>query len=149
MKTNIRTAKTKLYEHSIVYYVPSKSGGDEHIVVMNGATLFCDCKDFMTRRLPLYGTGGFSHCTHGRQVLAHIADIKHKFTFRVGTAVPRKEKPCGTTALAQPVKKRYGIFTTHGGYRSIDLPKEYSTKAAAEKDLRNFSDTGFRCVRAL
>ena len=73
MKTNIRTAKSKLFANATIYYVPSKSGGEEHIVVHNGTYLFCDCRDFMTRHLPLFGTSGFSACTHGRQVTEFLA----------------------------------------------------------------------------
>jgi hypothetical protein len=72
----IRKAKSKLFTNADIYYVPSKSGGDEHIVVQVDGRLFCDCKDFMTRRLPLLTSPGFSMCTHGKQVAAQFGVIR-------------------------------------------------------------------------
>ena len=133
MKLNIRTAKTKLFNNSQVFYVPSKSGGEEHIVVRSGGTLFCDCKDFMTRRLPLLGTAGFSHCTHGKQVAA----------FSMQPVAPKTRNP--------KVAKKYAVFTDLG-QRSIDLPDVYSSLAQANKAIKYLEDrTGhrIRTARAL
>jgi hypothetical protein len=119
MKLNIRTAKTKLYQNATVYYVPSKSGGDEHIVVSTSKGLFCDCKDFMTRRLPLIGTAGFTMCTHGKQVQVFAAGIR----------LTPKPTP----------KKLYGVFRdTKGEYRSKDIPQTFTTKRAAQDAIRRY-----------
>jgi hypothetical protein len=131
MKTNIRTAKTKLFANSTVYYVPSKSGGDTHIVVHNNVHFFCDCKDFMTRRLPLLGTAGFSQCTHGRQVSELV---NSKFTIdhdtpKVGYKI--------TLGVSKPVK-RYQIFKIKDGEKSESaLGREagYLTREEAQKIL--------------
>lgn len=127
MKLNIRTAKKNLYTTSQVFYVPSKSGGEEHIVVKTAGLLFCDCKDFMTRHLPLFGTAGFSHCTHGKQVAA--------FSMQYPAAqVVRKPKPA----------KKYAVFTDVG-QRSLDLPGVYDSLKAANKAIKQFEDrTGNR-----
>lgn len=116
MKLNIRTASKQLFANSKVYYVPSKSGGEEHIVVQANGTLFCDCKDFMTRHLPLLGTAGFSHCTHGKQVVAYSMNL----------TINRARKPAP--------KKTYGIFTPYG-YRSSDLPGTYSSLKDAKQAI--------------
>ena len=115
MKTNIRTAKSKLFDKSTVFYVPSKSGGDEHIVVHNGNKFFCDCKDFMTRRLPLLGTPGFSACTHGKQVLMMLTEKTYT-----------NRSSC-----------KYGVFTANG-QRSIDISATFDTKKAAERFLADY-----------
>lgn len=61
--------ETQPYILSTIYYVESDSvPGDKHIVVRNQGTLFCDCGDFMIRKLPLFGTSAFSLCKHGRYV---------------------------------------------------------------------------------
>lgn len=119
MKLNIRTASRQLFANSKVYYVPSKSGGEEHIVVRADGTLFCDCKDFMTRRLPLLGTAGFSHCTHGKQVVAY--NMKHR------SVAPSKPR----------IKKSYRVFTPRG-YTSYDLPKTYSSLKQAKAAIDSF-----------
>jgi len=95
MKTNIRTAKSKLFANATIYYVPSKSGGEEHIVVHNGTYLFCDCRDFMTRHLPLFGTSGFSACTHGRQVIELLGVKKYQVFY--GDAVAHLNRGGDTT----------------------------------------------------
>jgi len=52
-----------------LFYVSSESGrSDEHIVVKHGGLLFCDCRDFMIRRLPVIGTSKFKTCKHGEFV---------------------------------------------------------------------------------
>jgi hypothetical protein len=55
-----------------LYYVSSESKPDQkensHIVVRHGRLFFCDCRDFMVRRLPLLGTSGFRLCKHGQFV---------------------------------------------------------------------------------
>lgn len=112
MKTNIRTAKSKLYQNATVFYVPSKSGGQEHIVVVTTAGVFCDCKDFMTRRLPLIGTNGFSLCIHGKQL--NRAQMK----------------PASKTKVTVKKPKTYGIFTK-AGYRSVDFPGVYRSENTA------------------
>jgi hypothetical protein len=113
MQLNIRTPKKQLFSSGKVFYVSSKSGGEEHIVVQVDGHLFCDCKDFMTRKLPLLGTTGFSHCTHGKQVAA----------FSMDTVPVRIES------------KKYGVFTP-GGYRSCDLPNAYPSLALAKSAIR-------------
>jgi hypothetical protein len=115
MQLNIRTPKKQLFSSGKVFYVPSKSGGEEHIVVQVDGRLFCDCKDFMTRKLPLLGTSGFSHCTHGKQVA----------TLSMGT----------DSTTVQHISKRYGVFTP-AGYRSHDLPNDYPSLALAKSAIR-------------
>ena len=137
MKLNIRTAKKNLFADSQVYYVPSKSGGEEHIVVKTPAGLFCDCKDFMTRHLPLFGTAGFSHCTHGKQVAAFSMHPPASFA----PAKPKNRKP--------KTAKRYRIFVRRSGDPSIDYPGVY-TKKQAEKLLGGPQpDDSFRVIRPL
>lgn len=123
MKQNIKTAKTKLFANSTIYYVPSKSGGDTHIVVRSQNHFFCDCKDFMTRRLPLFGGPGFSKCTHGRQVAEFInrggATKKIGYKFKLSVSKPLK---------------RFGVFTSTG-YRSIVYPKIFFSVASAKRAI--------------
>jgi len=116
----IRKAKSKLFTNADIYYVPSKSGGDEHIVVEVDGRFFCDCKDFMTRRLPLLGTPAFTQCTHIKQVTRSI---------RVAPA----------TALRP---KKFGVFMFDG--RSSDLPKDYDTYEAATKAYKDREKLGHR-----
>lgn len=54
-----------------LFYVTSESGGDQHIVVRDrsrGQVFYCDCRDFMVRKLPLLGTAEFALCKHGQFV---------------------------------------------------------------------------------
>lgn len=112
MKTNITTPKKKLFSESNIFYVPSKSGGEKHIVVKVGKHYFCDCKDFMTRRLPLFETAAFSHCVHGKQVIK--------------------------TALDAPkTKTTYGVFTP-AGYRSVDIPGIFDTLKDAQEAIETY-----------
>jgi hypothetical protein len=152
MKT-IRTAKTKIYSRATVYYVPSKSGGPEHIVVSNASGVFCDCKDFMTRRLPLLGTNGFSNCTHGKQVIALSMGhtIEHKSSGPEDVfSVYGHAAPTIRAKAAKPTKQKYGIFYIATGSRSLDFPKTYGSKTAAEKALKKSTFApGYREVRAL
>lgn len=55
-----------------IYYVTSEAKPSEtHIVVRHqgahGSSFFCDCRDFMIRRLPTIGTSDFhgNRCKHG------------------------------------------------------------------------------------
>lgn len=60
------TTPKQLFVDSKTYYVDSESNPtDKHIVVDVVGTYFCDCRDFMVRHLPLYGTLAFSLCKHG------------------------------------------------------------------------------------
>ena len=135
MKLKIRTAKHKLFHHATIYYVSSKSGGAEHIVVNQYSTsrFFCDCKDFMTRRLPLLGSSSFTNCKHGVAVSNMLNN--------------------------QVVKKsngiRYGVFVDNGyasGRRSVDIPEEFGSMTEAGKAVQYYeSHNGIfgRVVRAL
>jgi hypothetical protein len=69
--------KQKDFSVSKIYYVTSESKPDEtHIVVRLGGSIirsfFCDCRDFMIRKLPNLGTGrtplGLGLCKHGEFV---------------------------------------------------------------------------------
>jgi hypothetical protein len=111
----IRKAKSKLFTNADIFYVPSKSGGDEHIVVQVDGRFFCDCKDFMTRRLPLLGTSAFTQCTHIKQVTRSIR-------------------------IAEPAVK-YGVFMESYG-RSKDLPGMYDTRKEAEKAVEQWEKLG-------
>lgn len=54
-----------------LYYVTSESGGDQHIVVRDRdrrLVFYCDCRDFMVRKLCLLGTPEFQLCKHGQFV---------------------------------------------------------------------------------
>ena len=86
MKLNIRTAKKNLYTESQVFYVPSKSGGEEHIVVRVGRTLYCDCKDFMIRRLLPIAQGLIEPCKHGAFV-TDVVNAQEKLGVDITTAV--------------------------------------------------------------
>lgn len=65
-----------------LFYVSSESKADSveatHIVVKIGTLVFCDCRDFMTRRLPIIGTSKYSPCKHGKFVnesIVHANDL--------------------------------------------------------------------------
>lgn len=130
MKTNIRTPKKRLFAQSDIFYVSSKSGGDEHIVVRAGKTLFCDCKDFMTRKLPLFGTSGFSLCRHGKKVSEKIFES-------------------GTPELPKPVKK-FGVFFKNS--RSFDISKTFDSFKDAQDAIYKYEGkkrNNFRHVEEL
>jgi hypothetical protein len=137
MKTNIRTAKSKLFSKATIYYVPSATGvhpNDEHIVVSHdqmrvwGRDLtqpfFCDCKDFMTRRLPLLGEKTFTNCKHGQAVI-------HMLNNQVPT-------------IKKSNSRKYGAFVNDingiglGERRSVDIPQEFSSKKAANEAIRYY-----------
>ena len=118
MKTNtvskalkVTKAKTQLYTHSTVFYVSSESNPEEkYIVVKTPKGTFCQCVDFITRRLPLFGTPAFTHCKH----------ILAVNTLPVKSPVTRNRK--------------FGVFYATNisqSFRSIDVPGTFSSKAAA------------------
>ena len=117
MKTNtaskalkVTKAKTQLYTHSTVFYVSSESNPEEkYIVVKTPKGVFCQCVDFITRRLPLFGTSAFTHCKH---ILA-----------------------VNTLPVKAPVSKKYGVWFVDLNrgwtFRSVDVPGTFSSKVAA------------------
>lgn len=111
----ITKPKKQLFNTSTTYYVSSESGGEKHIVVRKDSTYFCDCKDFMTRKLPLYGSTLFSLCKHGGFV-----------------------RDNSTPASKEPVapEKQFGIFFYVDGKlrRSEDHPATYTTAQEAQSD---------------
>ena len=126
-KSGIRTAKSKLFSKATIYYVPSATGvhpNDEHIVVATNGTFFCDCKDFMTRSLPLLGTSAFTNCKHGKAVS------------RMLDSQPTKPPQ------APPVK--YGVFVDDHdlndahGRRSVDIPQEFGNLKAARFAIQEY-----------
>jgi len=121
IKMKISKPKKQLFETATIYYVSSRSGGDRHIVVKNSGTFFCDCRDFVTRHLPLFGTSGFSLCGHG-------------------TYVRDRAIPCEISKKKST--KKFGVFFTLQGKpcRSGDLPKTYKTAEAAQKAINDMDD---------
>ncbi len=122
----IRTAKSKLFSKATVYYVPSATGispHDEHIVVFVNQTAFCDCKDFMTRRLPLLGTSAFTNCKHGLAVIRML-----------------NEQLIDVPTIKKSLTKKYGVFTGSylGDRRSMDIPQEFGNKKAASEAIRQY-----------
>lgn len=126
----ITKPKKQLFNTSTTFYVSSESGGDKHIVVRKDSTYFCDCKDFMTRKLPLYGTNVFSLCKHGGFV-------------RDNSAPASKEPVLGPkTPLETPrTVKQFGVFFNQFGLckdkpismcRSNDIPETFSTRGEAQ-----------------
>lgn len=125
-KTGIRVAKSKLFTNSTIYYVPSKSGGSDHIVVHNGAHFFCNCRDFMTRHLPLLGSSAFSSCVHGTEVSEHIAKSQQKQRDKI---------------------VKYGIFVPYLNsqrvngkkwFHSGDVPRMFDTRKEAQDALDKY-----------
>jgi hypothetical protein len=55
-----------------LFYVTSEAKPNQkeasHIVVRMGYLFFCDCRDFMIRKLPVFGTKQFKLCKHGEFV---------------------------------------------------------------------------------
>src|ERR1700676_1939854 len=81
-----------------IYYVTSESKPtDRHIVVRRGEKFFCDCRDFMIRRLPLLGSIAFQPCKHG----SFVRDALNKV--RDGVLVSASREP-------QTVAKKFGIW---------------------------------------
>ena len=139
MKTNtavskalkITKAKTQLYTHSTVFYVSSESNPEEkYIVVKTPKGTFCQCVDFITRRLPLFGTPAFTCCKH---ILAvNTSPIK----------IPVKT----------PVsKKQYGVWFVRTGhdFRSIDTPGTFYSRAAATRAITSMSNCSDYEIRSV
>src|SRR5579859_5185584 len=147
MKTNtvskalkVTKAKTQLYTHSTVFYVSSESNPEEqprratqksnreekYIVVKTPKGTFCQCVDFITRRLPLYGTPAFTHCKH----------ILAVNTLPVKSPVTRNRK--------------FGVFYATNisqSFRSIDVPGTFPSRAAADRAITSFTNTKYRVKR--
>jgi hypothetical protein len=68
--------KNQISSYSKLFYVSSEtSPEDKHIVVRLGSKLkpwsfvyYCDCKDFMVRKLRTVGTSFYEPCKHGKFV---------------------------------------------------------------------------------
>ena len=129
MKTNavskslkVTKAKTQLYTHSTVYYVSRESNPDEkYIVVRTSKGIFCQCMDFITRRLPLFGTSAFTVCKHISAVQAKLEKI----------SVPAK---------------RYAVWFVGDGcnFRSIDVPGTFPSRVAAERAILSHKRYGLK-----
>jgi hypothetical protein len=147
----ITKPKKQLFNTSTTFYVSSESGGDKHIVVRKdsaffdckGSTYFCDCKDFMTRKLPLYGTNLFSLCKHGSFVRSNQETQPAKPV----SGFPKNAYSKASAELVQPASKKpvslkkFGVFFNQLGLcevprismcRSNDIPETFSTKQEAQ-----------------
>ncbi len=120
----ITKPKKQLFTFTETFYVSSDSGGEKHIVVRADKTYFCDCKDFMTRSLPLLNTPGFSLCKHG------------KF---VRDSAPSKEPKTPLKTL----EKQFAVFAIwESGVirRSLDVRGTYPSKELAQSALNNYHE---------
>jgi hypothetical protein len=122
----ITVPKKQLFVLSTIYYVLSDTGEGKHIVVRNQGTLYCDCRDFITRHLPLLGTPSFSLCKHGEFVRNSPYPLKIEDS-------PREPK-------------KFGIFVIKDdgtAYLSTSFGTEPRTKKGAQKllDFHNKSCT--------
>lgn len=107
--------KEQLFVKSTIYYVTSDSEpGEIHIVVRNQETMFCDCRDFMIRHLPLFGTHNFSLCKHGRFVQDSL--------------------------YPKPNPKKFAVFyLVNGGWgRSTDVPGVFNSIGEAQAALNSY-----------
>jgi hypothetical protein len=78
-----------------LYYVSSESKPEErnhsHIVVRHAGLFFCDCRDFMIRKLPMLGTTEFRLCKHGEFVRDVVGTLEadEQLILAVRQGVPR------------------------------------------------------------
>lgn len=131
-----------------IFYVSSESSPNSteasHIVVQHGLLYFCDCRDFMVRRLPLLGLVDFRLCKHGKFVQdTHMAA-------EPGVTIIREQ-------TAKPAPKKFAVYYEGDNgdfYLSADVLGTFDTFVAASKALdafyRNHKPSGIhREVRAL
>jgi len=95
-----------------LYYVSSEGGGDSHVIVRHGGLFFCDCRDFMIRRLPVLGTSKFKPCKHGEFVAFVTRTIpegaSNVFAFRQTTVSQNDQRFVETTIVHEaPTKVRH------------------------------------------
>ena len=124
----INKARTQLYSHATVYYVRSESNPKvKYMVLHTGKNYFCQCTDFIARRLPLFGTPGFTHCKHIQAVKEHAVPAAETIITHFGKESFKKST------------KKFGLFyiASQTPFRSLDMPEEFKSKASALRHLRN------------
>ena len=131
---------TKPKKDSPISYVTSESKPNSteatHIVVKVAGTYFCDCRDFMVRRLTKLSLLSANAwildmplCKHGE----FVRDTEQK--------IPVGQK----LVVATRTKKKFGIFFigSSGEFRSIDYPATYSSSTAALDDITKNEKTHY------
>lgn len=129
--------------NSKIYYVTSESNPeDTHIVVRSRrGHFFCDCRDFMIRKLPLNSNGGdFELCKHGEFCKYSESQVPagHELHRAVRQTVKTRKSP----AAVEKFSKYYVALldADHNKVigRSLQFAENYPTQSAAQQAINKF-----------